>query len=117
MSIEATKEITGASDLASKLSDNEWEAIDQLVSGPPIAIDEIPTKTSRDHGFCNLIVGLGLWRKLEKKGLVIFTEEEPIDLLDGQPVPEGDDPEGWSFTYTAFLEPTELAYQVRKHRR
>lgn len=92
-----------AAEIATQLSGNEAEALLQLFYALPIAIDEIPTRTTRDRVMDRLEPGIALWRKLEKRGLVIFVEEEPITLDDGS-----------EFLFTAFLEPTDLAYWVRK---
>lgn len=39
---------------------------------------------NRSDGFGNIIPGLLVFKKLEKKGLVFFTKEDPIDI-NGEP--------------------------------
>jgi hypothetical protein len=63
----------------SSLSNNEIEAIEWLIGRFGVVKDyEVADKTSRDH-LGSLIPGKGLIRKLEKKNIVFFTEEEPFN--------------------------------------
>ena len=63
-----------------KLSEAEQTAIDLLrSSGGSILISRIPDTNQNDEGF--IVPGMGVYRKLEKKGLVVICE--PIVEEDG----------------------------------
>lgn len=66
-----------------KLSETEQEALKWLQSmGGTVLVSKIPDKTERD---CLDVLqpGMTIFRKLEKKGLVFITEEEPVELEEG----------------------------------
>lgn len=66
-----------------KLSSNEITALESLVnSNGCISINRIGNTNSIDI-FGNVIPGMNVFKKLEKKGLIFFTEEEPIPDLEG----------------------------------
>jgi hypothetical protein len=76
----------------SDLSVMEQEALDWLKhKGGSVLITDIPEKNIR--GVFGLEPGLTVFKKLEKKGLVAFTEEEPFQLDNGE----------W-FEYTSSVE-------------
>lgn len=71
------------------LSEAEQNALDLLRQyGGEMLTSNIEDKNYRDVFGCT-VPGIGVFRKLEKKGLVFFTEEDPIVLEDGS-----------EFTYT-----------------
>jgi hypothetical protein len=60
----------------------EQEALEWLKGkGGAVLVSEVPDKNVR--GVFGLEPGMTIFRKLEKKGLIIITEEEPIQLDDG----------------------------------
>lgn len=64
------------------LSANEHEALEWLKGqGGSVLVTAVPEKNER--GVFGTVPGLTIFKKLEKKGLVIITEEEPIQLEDG----------------------------------
>jgi len=82
-----------------KLSESEHEALNLLRQrGGSMPITDVPEKNERDVVFKTIIPGLTTYRKLEKKGLVIITEEEPI--MDVDP---SDPLYGFEFTPTIEL--------------
>ena len=61
----------------SALSSSEKEAIEWLkLKGGSMLISEIPEKNVKSLAFGNIIPGMAAFKKLEKKGLVFFTEED-----------------------------------------
>lgn len=65
-----------------ELSEMESEALEWLRGrGGSVLITSIPEKNTR--GVFGLEPGLTIFRKLDKKGLVVITEEEPVQLEDG----------------------------------
>lgn len=65
-----------------ELSEMESEALEWLRGrGGSVLITSIPEKNTR--GVFGLEPGLTIFRKLDKKGLVVITEEEPVQLDDG----------------------------------
>jgi hypothetical protein len=61
------------------LSANEKEALQLLLhNGGAICTSKIPDKNEPGI-YGGVEPGIGVYRKLEKKGLVFFTEEAPID--------------------------------------
>jgi hypothetical protein len=74
----------------------EEEALEWLKGkGGSVPITAVPEKNVR--GVFGLEPGLTIFRKLAKKGLVIITEEEPVQLEDGT----------W-FEFTPSIELIEL---------
>lgn len=74
------------------LSEMEQEALEWLRGqGGSVLITSIPAKNTR--GVFGLEPGLTIFKKLDKKGLVVITEEEPIRLNDGT-----------EFTFTPSVE-------------
>lgn len=66
----------------SELSATEHEALDWLKSqGGSVLITQVPEKNER--GVFGTVPGLTVFKKLARKGLVYFTEEEPLKLEDG----------------------------------
>ena len=66
-----------------KLSEAEQNALDWLrQSGGELLTSRIEDKSERGV-FGDTKPGMQIFRKLEKKGLVFFTEEDPIVLEDG----------------------------------
>lgn len=83
-----------------KLSEAEQEALSLLKQrGGSMLVSEIPEKNERHPVFRTITPGMSVYQKLEKKGLVLITEEDPI--MD---VPE-DDPL-YGFTFTPMVELT-----------
>ena len=66
-----------------KLSENEEIALELLkAAGGCILSSKVPDK-NEPGVFGEITPGLGVYKKLEKKGLIFFTEEEPLVLEDG----------------------------------
>ncbi len=62
-----------------KLSEAERSALELLKNaGGSFLVTKIPDKTLKDM-FGQLDPGMGVYRKLEKKELLFFTEEEPME--------------------------------------
>ena len=60
----------------------EHQALEWLKGqGGSVLVSAIPEKNMR--GVFGLEPGMTIFKKLEKKGLVIITEEEPVQLEDG----------------------------------
>jgi hypothetical protein len=60
-----------------KLSQSEYDALSFLASeGGCVLTSSIPDKNER--GVFGIVPGHTVFKKLEKKGLVFYTEEEPI---------------------------------------
>lgn len=82
-----------------KLSEAEENALEILkLAGGGMLITQIPEKTYRNM-FGQPEPGLAIYKKLEKKGLVYFTEEEPC-FLDLDPT---DALYGFEFTPSVYL--------------
>jgi hypothetical protein len=65
------------------LSESEQNALDWLrQEGGEMLTSKIEEKNYRDVFGCT-VPGMGVFKKLEKKGLVYFTEEDPIIGEDG----------------------------------
>lgn len=61
-----------------KLSQSELAAIELLKNeGGNMLTSKIPDKNERS--FFGIVPGMAVYKKLEKKGLVFFTEEEPME--------------------------------------
>jgi len=66
-----------------KLSTAEQEALELLKRhGGCISSGTVSDRTEPDV-FGNIVPGIKIFKSLEKKGLIFFTEEEPIVLEDG----------------------------------
>ncbi len=64
------------------LSEMEKDALEWLkYQGGSVLVSEVPEKNVR--GVFGMEPGMTVFKKLAKKGLVIFTEEEPFQLEDG----------------------------------
>ena len=65
-----------------ELSSTEQDALDWLKhQGGSVLVSRIGPKNER--GVFGIEPGMTIFKKLEKKGLVIITEEEPFQLEDG----------------------------------
>lgn len=65
------------------LSEAEHNAIEFLKSnGGSMLTSKIPEKNERNV-FGGVDAGMAIYKKLEKKGLIWFTEEEPFELEPG----------------------------------
>jgi len=63
-----------------KLTANEWEALSNLKKhGGSVLTTSVPDKNEKDSIFGTVEPGTPVYKKLEKKGLVVFTEEDPVD--------------------------------------
>jgi hypothetical protein len=65
-----------------RLSEAEETAIAWLKAEGAILVTKIPDRNEKDC-LGAITPGLGVFRKLERKGLVFFTEEEPVTFEDG----------------------------------
>lgn len=66
----------------SKLSEAEEAALELIKREGCILESRISERTEHDV-FGNAVPGMRVFRKLESKGLIFFTEEEPLILDDG----------------------------------
>lgn len=66
-----------------KLSHSQEAALKIVHKKGSILISQIPDKNEIDSVFKDIIPGMSVYKKLEKLGLLIITEEEPIEVLDG----------------------------------
>lgn len=64
------------------LSEAEERALQRLREEGAFLISSIPDKNERDV-FGRINPGIGVYKKLKKKGLIYFTEEEPFELEPG----------------------------------
>jgi hypothetical protein len=86
-----------------KLTANEIEALRNLQQqGGGVLTTSVPDKNDKDPVFGTVEPGIPVYRKLERKGLVFFTEEEPIDDPDG-PL------DGFVFTNEIYITDEGLA--------
>lgn len=83
---------------ALKLSQTEHEAMYMLHTKGAFLISQVPEKNERDL-FGGTVPGLGIFVKLEKKGLCYITEEEPDDT---------------GFTFTPMIELTDEGVAFNK---
>lgn len=80
------------------LSENEITALRLLVeAGGSIIEWRIPECNETDPVFGTVTPGHGVYRKLEKLGLVFYTIEEPFDL-------PGDPLDGFSFSSEVYVD-------------
>jgi len=79
-----------------KLSESEFRALEILQENEgAVLVTQVPEKNDKDlYGW--VLPGLNVYKKLDKKGLVIITEEEPIVFDDGE-----------EFTFTPMIELTD----------
>lgn len=88
------------------LSEAEQEALLLLHREGALLTSKVPDKTERCHmGFIE--PGLAVYRKLERKGLALITEEDPVTFEDeeGQP---------FDFTFTPQIELTDTGLAAIK---
>lgn len=63
-----------------KLSEAEEAALDFLKSkGGSVLVTQVPDTNERDHVMGTIVAGIKVYEKLERKGYVIITEEEPME--------------------------------------
>lgn len=78
------------------LSSSERAALETLVAqGGAMLETKIPERNERGM-FGDVVPGMRIYRKLDKKGLLYFTEEEPMDL-------PGDPLHGFTFTPEVYI--------------
>lgn len=82
------------------LSENEIRALEILASGGgAVLVSTVPERNERnerDVVFGNVTPGHSVYKKLERAGLVFYTEEEPMAML-------GDPLDGFQFTSEIYL--------------
>ena len=62
-----------------KLSESEEAALDFLKQkGGSVLVTQVPDKTTRDF-MGQIEAGMNIYKKLERKGYVIITQEEPME--------------------------------------
>ena len=85
-------------------SESEYEALKFLADNcGSVLITDIGNKTETDvFGF--KIPGIRIYKKLAKAGHVLFTEEESIDIGDGEP-----------FDFTPMVEITDTGRQLLQY--
>lgn len=82
---------------ARKLSAAENAALQLLQEQGGSLIEwRVPETTEKDPVFGTTIPGMPVYRKLERMGLVFFTEEEPFDL-------PGDPLDGFQFSSEIYI--------------
>lgn len=81
-----------------QLSTAECNALAYVSQRRSILVTNIDAKNSRDV-FGDIVPGMAVFKKLEKKGLLIFTEED-------------EDEEGFAFTEEVYI--TELGIKTAK---
>ncbi|MBV7542218.1 hypothetical protein [Acidovorax sp. sic0104] len=80
------------------LSEAEFAALRLLVEGGGSVIEwRVPETNERDPVFGTQIPGHTTYRRLERRGLVFYTIEEPFDL-------PGDPLNGFCFTREIYIE-------------
>lgn len=80
------------------LSPNEWTALRLLdEAGGSIIEWNVPDKNEKDSIFGCVTPGHGVYRKLEKMGLVFYTVEEPLDK-------PGDPFDGFTFSREIYID-------------
>lgn len=80
------------------LSENELIALRLLAEAGGSLIEwKVPETNEKDFVFGGVTPGHGVYRKLEKLGLVYYTEEEPFDLPD-------DPLDGFSFSRGIYID-------------
>jgi hypothetical protein len=81
-----------------RLSENELTALRLLEEAGGSLIEwRVPDTNERDPVFGVVTPGHGVYRKLEKLGLVFYTDEEPFDL-------PGDPLDGFTFSREIYIE-------------
>ena len=84
--------------LVRSLSENEMTALRLLVEGGGSLIEwRVPETNEKDPVFGIVTPGHTTYRKLEKLGLVFYTEEEPFDL-------PGDPLDGFCFSREIYID-------------
>jgi hypothetical protein len=81
-----------------QLSEAEYNALRYVNRHGSILVTKIDSKNSRDV-FGEIVPGMAVFKKLEKKGLLVFTEED-------------EDEEGFAFTEEVYI--TELGVKTAK---
>lgn len=80
------------------LSENELTALRLLAEAGGSLIEwRVPDTNEKDLVFGTVTPGHCVYRKLEKLGLVFYTEEEPFDL-------PGDPLDGFSFSREIYID-------------
>lgn len=80
-----------------KLSSTERAALELLVRhGGSFLVTQVPDANEKEVVFNTVTPGHPVYRKLEKKGFVFYTEEEPMDW-------PGDAMDGFVFTEEIYL--------------
>lgn len=80
------------------LSENEMTALQLLVDGGGSLIEwRVPETNEKDPVFGTVTPGHTTYRRLEKMGLVFYTEEEPCDL-------PGDPLDGFCFSREIYID-------------
>ena len=78
-------------------TENEHRALELLaLAGGSVLESRIPDRNEIDPAFRNVTPGHTVYRKLEKLGLVFYSEEDPLDL-------PGDPLDGFTFTREIYI--------------
>ena len=77
------------------LSKSERAALEFLLKNDGVLTSTIQDKNEKNH-WGDVIPGHSTFRKLEKKGLCFYTEEEPMDAI-------GDNVDGFVFTNEIYI--------------
>jgi len=80
------------------LSESEIAALRWVRESTSILVSHIPDKTYRNE-FGDPVPGMAIFKRLEKRGLLFQTEEEPVNLTD--------DPDEKPFYFTESIEFTD----------
>lgn len=81
-------------------TENERRALELLILGGGSVLESrIPDRNEVDPVFKSVTPGHTVYRKLERLGLVFYSEEEPMDL-------PGDSLDGFTFTREIYITET-----------
>lgn len=80
------------------LSESEKVALKYIAQNRAVLVTQVPEKNDRGH-FGDIIPGIRVYKALDKKGLVLITEEEPDE--DG-------------FEWTPMIEITDAGSAMAK---
>lgn len=81
-------------------TENELRALELLVlEGGSVLESRIPDRNEVDHVFKTVTPGHTVYRKLERLGLVFYSEEDPLDM-------PGDPLDGFTFTREIYITDT-----------
>lgn len=90
--------------MPTELSEAEYEALAYLVANSGAVLITAIGDKNETGLFGELVPGMRVYKRLAKAGHVLFTEEEPIDLGDGE-----------MFDFTPMVEITDSGRKLFKN--